>query len=175
MSNETQQGVDVGDIADPDAAAHRADLARRQENGRREWREVMGMEPPPADSPYFGDGILSFVFGEMWGRPGLSRTARRWITLACVGAADGVAPIESHIRAALASGDITFAEYQEFVLHFAVYLGWPKASIMETTGRAVWAELQAGREAAAATATSAAPGTEATVNGASRPADAGQA
>ena len=33
--------------------------------------------------------------------------------------------------AALASGDITREELQEFVLHFAYYAGWPRASALE--------------------------------------------
>lgn len=98
--------------------------------------------PPPPTTPFLGPGILDFVFSEMWTRPGLSMRDRRFITLACVGAADAVTPIESHVYAALKTGDVTLAEMQEFVLHFAVYCGWPKASMMETTTMRMWARIQ---------------------------------
>ena len=71
------------------------------------------------------------MFGELWDRPGLSGRDRRWVTLACVGAAAVDEPINQHVYAALASGDITREELQEFVLHFAYYAGWPRASALE--------------------------------------------
>ena len=84
-----------------------------------------------APSPWSEAGLLDFVFADVWNRPGLSRRDRRWVTLACVAAADTVGPIESHVYAALKSGDMSFDEMQEFVLHFAVYCGWPKASFLD--------------------------------------------
>ncbi|MBK5288798.1 MAG: carboxymuconolactone decarboxylase, partial [Acidimicrobiia bacterium] len=50
---------------------------------------------------------------------------------ACVGAAAVDEPISQHVYAALASGDITREEFCEFVLHFAYYHGWPRASALE--------------------------------------------
>ncbi|WP_200811901.1 hypothetical protein [Streptomyces sp. 3213.3] len=46
-------------------------------------------------------------------------------------AADSPQPIEDHVHAARASGDIGLEAMLEFVLHFAVYWGWPKASHLE--------------------------------------------
>ena len=103
----------------------------RTETGRRRYREVMVSEAPPPMTPYLEHGVVDSVFGELWDRPGLSRRERRWITLACVGAAAVDLPIEQHVYAALASGDISRAEMQEFVLHFAYYAGWPRASALE--------------------------------------------
>ena len=40
--------------------------------------------PPTRDNPYSGAGILNFVFGEMWLRPGLGLKERRLVTVACV-------------------------------------------------------------------------------------------
>lgn len=65
---------------------------------------------PVRDNPYYGAGILNFVFGEMWLRPGLGMRERRLITLACVGFQDAEYPIMSHVYAALKSGDVSFAE-----------------------------------------------------------------
>ena len=105
--------------------------AARTETGRRRYREVMVSEAPPPLTPYLDRGVVDSVFGELWDRPGLSRRDRRWITLACVGAAAVDEPIRQHVYAALASGDISREEMQEFVLHFAYYHGWPRASALE--------------------------------------------
>ena len=72
--------------------------------------------------------LIDFVFAEVWERPGLTRRDRRFVTLACVAAADAEGPLRDHVYAALNSGDVTITEMQETVLHFAVYSGWPKAS-----------------------------------------------
>jgi 4-carboxymuconolactone decarboxylase len=52
-------------------------------------------------------------------------------------------PIRQHVYAALASGDITREEYQEFVLHFAYYAGWPRASALEMAYYEACARLDA--------------------------------
>ena len=102
----------------------------RTATGQRKFREVMGFDAPQPSTPYLG-GVVDSVFGELWDRPGLSRRDRRWITLACVGASAVEEAINQHSYAALASGDITREEFQEFVLHFAYYAGWPRASALE--------------------------------------------
>jgi 4-carboxymuconolactone decarboxylase len=104
---------------------------QRTEIGRRRYREVMVSDAPPPMTPYLARGVVDSVFGELWDRPGLSRRDRRFITLACVAAAAVEVPIEQHVYAALASGDLTREEMQEVVLHFAYYAGWPRASALE--------------------------------------------
>jgi len=115
---------------DQDDAAREL-AAARTETGRRRYREVMVSDAPPPLTPYLDKGVVDSVFGELWDRPGLARRDRRWITLACVAAAAVDEPIKQHVYAALASGDITREEFQEFVLHFAYYAGWPRASALE--------------------------------------------
>jgi 4-carboxymuconolactone decarboxylase len=107
------------------------DRETRTEVGRRRYREVLVSDAPPPSTPYLAHGVVDSVFGELWDRPGLSRRDRRFITLACVGAAAVAEPIQQHVYAALASGDLTREELQEFVLHFAYYSGWPRASALE--------------------------------------------
>src|SRR6478672_7393915 len=87
----------------------------------------MTFDPPEGQGP-FTSGLIDFVFAEIWSRPGLSRRDRRFVTLACVAAADSDDPLEQHVYAALRSGDMSITEMRETVLHFAVYAGWPKAS-----------------------------------------------
>ncbi|OHV30186.1 MULTISPECIES: carboxymuconolactone decarboxylase family protein [Pseudofrankia] len=113
------------------------------------YREVMTVEPPAAATP-LELASRDFVFGEVWNRPGLSRRDRRWVTLTCVAAADAPGPIEAHVYAALGSGDIELDAMLEFVLHFAVYCGWPKASHLEMEVVRQWhrIEREQGREPA---------------------------
>jgi 4-carboxymuconolactone decarboxylase len=121
-------------MPDYDDASDRARAAitdERTATGRKRYREVMVSDAPPPMTPYTARGVVDSVFGELWDRPGLSRRDRRFITLACVGAAAVDIPIQQHVYAALASGDITREEMQEFILHFAYYHGWPRASSLE--------------------------------------------
>jgi 4-carboxymuconolactone decarboxylase len=108
-----------------------SDQELRKQGGEQEFRDVNFAPAPPRGVPYYDDGILNFVFGDMWKRPGLSRRDRRWITLACVGLDDTVVPVRSHVYSAMKSGDIAFNEMREMVLQFAAYAGWPKASFVQ--------------------------------------------
>jgi len=115
----------------------------RTELGRRRYREVMVSDAPPPMTPYLARGVVDSVFGELWDRPGLSRRDRRFITLACVAAAAVEVPVEQHVYAAMASGDLTREEMQEVVLHFAYYAGWPRASALEAAYYKAVARLDA--------------------------------
>lgn len=83
---------------------------------------------PVRDDPYSGAGILNFVFGEVWLRPGLAMKQRRLITVTCVAIQDAPYPIFSHVYAALKSGDLSFDEIDELALQFGAYYGWAKAA-----------------------------------------------
>jgi 4-carboxymuconolactone decarboxylase len=102
----------------------------RQAAARAEYEHIMTTPSPDPTTAYVDVGVVGFVFGEMWRRGVLTPRDRRWITLSCLGAIDSAFPIESHVWAALNSGDITNEEFDEFVLHFATQLGWPKASVL---------------------------------------------
>lgn len=103
-------------------------------DGEAVFRSVMTDEPMPVTTP-FQATLRDFVFGQIWARPGLSRRDRRWVTLTCVAAADSPGPIDEHVYAALKSGDIELDAILEFLLHFAVYCGWPKASPSKWSSR----------------------------------------
>ncbi|MGB6206937.1 carboxymuconolactone decarboxylase family protein [Mycobacterium sp.] len=117
----------------------------RRERGLRQYTEVMTIAAPADPSPVIAEGLIDFVFAEIWSRPTLSRRDRRFVTLACVAAADAMQPLEQHVYAALNSGDITIAEMRETVLHFAVYAGWPKASRFNIVVDQQWAAIMAER------------------------------
>ena len=117
------------------------EISERTATGRRRYREVMVSDAPPPLTPYLEQGVVDTVFGELWNRPGLSRRDRRFITLACVACAAVDVPIQQHVYAALASGDLTTEEMQEVVLHVAFYAGWPKASALEAAYYQALAQL----------------------------------
>jgi 4-carboxymuconolactone decarboxylase len=106
----------------------------RQAIARAEYEHIMTTPSPDPSGAYIESGVIGYVFGEMWRRGVLTPRDRRWITLTCVGAAGAITPIETHVYAALKSGDITYSEFDEFVLHFGTQCGWPKASTMQMYG-----------------------------------------
>ena len=103
-----------------------SDSARGQK-GRDTFRAVLGFEPQAEPATPLTQAAQNFIFSEVWSRPGLDRRSRRWITLAAVTAAGTQTAMRTYAKAALDSGDITFAELREFVLQFAVFQGFPKA------------------------------------------------
>lgn len=107
------------------------DPEQRLEEGGESFREVMKVPSPPPVTPYFEGGILNFVFGEMWLRPGLDQRARRWVTLVGVADSGAYTPIRTHVYAAMASGNASMDEMQECVLQYAIHGGWPTASVLQ--------------------------------------------
>lgn len=103
----------------------------RHEEGAANYLAVMTTVGPPPMVPYFDAGILNFVFGEMWMRPGLDQRSRRWITMVGVAESSSSTPIRSHTYAAMASGNASQDEMHEFVLQYAIHGGWPKASVIQ--------------------------------------------
>ena len=106
----------------------------RRAIARAEYDHIMRSASPDPAGAYLESGVIGYVFGEMWRRGVLTARDRRWITLTCVGAAGAITPIETHVYAALKSGDISYSEFDEFVLHFGTQAGWPKASAMQMYG-----------------------------------------
>ena len=103
----------------------------RHEEGSASFKHNMLFGGPPPQTAYFEGGILNFVFGEMWNRPGLDQRARRWLTLVGVGNSSSSTPIRSHVWSAMASGNASREEMFEFVLQYAIHSGWPRASVMQ--------------------------------------------
>src|SRR3954467_11110309 len=106
----------------------------RQAIARAEYEHIMTTPSPAPSGAYIESGVIGFVFGEMWRRGVLTPRDRRWITLTCVGAAGAITPIDTHVYAALKSGDISYSEFDEFTLHVGTQAGWPKASDVHMYG-----------------------------------------
>lgn len=107
------------------------DPQQRIAEGSASFKAAMVLSGPSPTTPYFEAGILNFVFGEMWLRPGLDQRSRRWITLVGVADSSSNIPIRTHTYAAMASGNATVQEMNEFVLQYGVHGGWPRASVMQ--------------------------------------------
>ncbi|MDG2027680.1 MAG: carboxymuconolactone decarboxylase family protein [Acidimicrobiales bacterium] len=110
------------------------DAEERRSLALAEYEHIMTTPGPGPMGAFIETGVIGFVFGEMWRRGVLTPRDRRFITLCCVGIADADMPIETHVWAALNSGDLTYEEYDEFVLFFGTQAGWPKASVMLSHG-----------------------------------------
>jgi 4-carboxymuconolactone decarboxylase len=123
------------------AATRHTDRNDRTAAAQAEYHEVMTYPGPDPTRPYYDAGVVGFVFGEMWPRPGLSRRERRWVTLSCVAAAGAVIPIETHVFAAINSRDCTLQEVQEFNLHLATQLGWPRGQVVDQYISEAWARI----------------------------------
>ena len=102
------------------------DWELRLRRGEQEFRDVNLVNAPARNTPYQQAGILNFVFGHVWQRPGLSRRDRRFITVPCVGVSEAPMPILSHVGSALHSGDVSRAEMDEVVEVFTAHAGAEK-------------------------------------------------
>jgi 4-carboxymuconolactone decarboxylase len=126
----TKMGLAAADYAPIRAAPW--DPKIRHEQGSASFKHNMLFGGPPPQTAYFEGGILNFVFGEMWNRPGLDQRARRWLTLVGVGNSSSSTPIRTHVWSAMASRNASREEMFEFVLHYAIHSGWPRASVMQS-------------------------------------------
>ena len=120
------------------------DWEQRIARGVKEFVDVNLLPAPAPTSPYRQAGILSFVFGHVWQRPGLTRRERRIITVACVALDDSPGPLQSHTTSALHSGDLTKEEMDEIVLQFSVYYGFAKGEALSEAVEAAWEKQAAG-------------------------------
>jgi 4-carboxymuconolactone decarboxylase len=112
----------------------------RRERGKRKMEAIS--QVPAFDPPdVFTAATVDQVFGNLWQRPGLSDRERRLLSIAIVGARGLDFEARTHIRGALKTGDLSSAEMMEVILHVAHYAGWPHASVLYRSFRALCAEL----------------------------------
>jgi 4-carboxymuconolactone decarboxylase len=100
----------------------------RWTRGAELFFEVTGIPAPNRGDDYVADVVIDQVFAEIWTRPGLTRKERRWISITCACMTGAPVAMETHFGAALRSGDISMEELREFVIHFAAYAGYPRAT-----------------------------------------------
>jgi 4-carboxymuconolactone decarboxylase len=122
-------GLSPDDSLDLDAIGWPSEDARL-DVGETKYLSVMASRATRGAGPYQHNGVLQTVFAELWPRGVLTQRERRLITLACVGLSVAPLPVKMHCRVAMETGDLSFEEMGEFILHFAFYAGWPCASQM---------------------------------------------
>jgi 4-carboxymuconolactone decarboxylase len=116
------------------------DWTERIEQGIEEFVSVNLVPAPAPETPYRHAGILNFVFGHVWQRPGLTRRERRIITVASVALDDSPIPLRTHVRSAILSGDITKEEMDQIVLQFSAYYGFAKGEALSGVVEDAWSE-----------------------------------
>jgi 4-carboxymuconolactone decarboxylase len=103
----------------------------------------MQAEPPAVIDPYT-EVTTDHLMGWLWARPGLARRDRRLVTLMIAAVTGQAGPLQTHLRASLASGDLSIEELHEWIVHLAHYGGWPAG----TTAYAALGEVSAGSKSA---------------------------
>ncbi|MDQ2766076.1 MAG: 4-carboxymuconolactone decarboxylase [Gemmatimonadota bacterium] len=76
----------------------------------------------------FQNLITRYAWGEIWSRPGLDVRTRRTLVIGTLVALGQLEELAMHVRAALASGDLTADHVKEIVLQQAIYCGVPAAN-----------------------------------------------
>lgn len=106
----------------------------RREAGERVRRSVLGDEhvnrakaAATGFDEEFQDLITRYAWGEIWARPGLSRSTRSLLTIGLMIALNRGEELRLHLRAAANNG-VTPEEVREVLLHCAVYCGVPAAN-----------------------------------------------
>lgn len=75
----------------------------------------------------FWSHTVENLFGNIWGRPGLSLRDRQIVTLAALVALDAADGMKPHLRNCHALG-ITIEEVREIIIQTMYYAGWPRGA-----------------------------------------------
>lgn len=108
--------------------------------GKQIFSEVTQLDAIDATDQFMAEN-LDQCFAGLWGRPGLSRRERRFLSLATVAARGMDLETQFHVKGALESGDISAAEMMEIILHVRQYAGWPAGATMYRHYRQACAKL----------------------------------
>lgn len=114
--------------------------------GSRVFEEVNLMPAPQPETPYLEAGVIGFVFGHLWRRPGLARRERRIVSISCVATGASPIPVQTHVGMALRSGDLAKQEMDEIVSEFGEVFGTDRATVLSQTAASLWEQLQAGAD-----------------------------
>lgn len=107
---------------------------------REMYEEVLGLPAPEALT-----ATQEFAFGKVWQGTALSRRHRFLSALVCIAWNNDDQAMHDHAYGAMATGELTIEELLEWVLHFAIYCGWPKASGAEGAITAAYDKLRRDR------------------------------
>jgi 4-carboxymuconolactone decarboxylase len=90
--------------------------------------------------------ITRYAWGEIWSRPGLDVRTRRILVIGTLLSLGQWEELAMHVRAALASGDLSADDVKEIVLQQAIYCGVPAANAAFRVVGDVVASLAAANE-----------------------------
>ncbi|GAA1359979.1 hypothetical protein GCM10009596_16130 [Arthrobacter rhombi] len=79
------------------------------------------------------------LFGDIWGRPGLSKRDRSLVVVSSLITSSSFEQLTNHLRLAKQNG-LTEEELKEAIIHLAFYAGWPKAMSAMQVAKTVFAE-----------------------------------
>ena len=86
--------------------------------------------------------VNKYCWGEVWGRPGLSRKTRSMLNIAMISALNRPNEVKIHLAAALRHG-CGEEEILEIILQIAIYCGVPAAMVTYNLAKEVIAEHRA--------------------------------
>lgn len=106
---------------------HAAGMARRRKvlGDAHVDRAIASTTPLTED---FQRLITRYAWGEIWTRPGLDARTRRVLVIGTLVALNQPEELAMHVRAALASGDLSANEVKEILLQQAIYCGVPASN-----------------------------------------------
>ena len=94
----------------------------------------------------FQELITRYAWNEIWNRPGIKRDVRRMIVIAQMVALGRWEEYRLHLRAALASGDLTTDDVKEILLQSTIYCGVPAANTAFKEAREVIEGMEPARK-----------------------------
>ena len=108
------------------------------------WPAAFAQQPPPPPgaydaAPYLGQVRNTYVYGDIWERPGLSARDRSMITVAVNQALYATNELRLHMGRALDNG-VTQAEISEIIAHTLWYSGFPTGVNAARVAAEVFAE-----------------------------------
>jgi 4-carboxymuconolactone decarboxylase len=112
----------------PDTLHHAPD-PHRADTGRVTYEQVH-QRPAPPRQVLLDDAELSFAYGEIWSRPGLSLRDRRFVAFVASAGSMFERDTATYLKALLRAGDLTMDGLQEVMLAIAVYTGFPPVGVV---------------------------------------------
>lgn len=113
-------------MADPDKRA------RGLETIGEVYGDLLGTSLPPPGASRFIDHMLETLFADLWACETLSFKERRLLILGAIVAQGEESVFRIQVAAAMKRGELTAAQLQEAMLFLTQYVGYPRASRLNT-------------------------------------------
>jgi 4-carboxymuconolactone decarboxylase len=110
----------------------------RYERGQAVFKTMHGDVIPPLtpDMGTFPQITVRNIYNDIWGREVTSIRDRRLMVMGALAAMTLIEPLETHLRSALALGELTWDEVDEFGVALSPYIGAPRTTyVLKLIGR----------------------------------------